>query len=228
MNLIISWALRTCSPWSQYQQGWCIFNLIRTIQVSIEAATCRGDECPIFSHRCNSSHCFCYALWSFSNNKNWKISSLNLLLWFSDHVSLGQAQPRHLLRSWHLWKFVSLIKRVQNSLLAFDVLFKEVRTEIKKMLFATGEFWAGYTPKVLSFLCKGIIQRTNRNPLFQWQFYETSITFKSLLFTVDMPAEAKAVVEARAMAADLWGNCGRGSCSSFLSSILLASWTIGH
>lgn len=90
--------------------------------------------------------------------------------WFPDHTSLGQAQ----LRSCHLWKFASLINRVQNSWLVFWC-FKEVRTGKKRMLFATGEIC--YTPRFLLVLLKGIIQRTSRNRLFELLLYDTNITF---------------------------------------------------
>lgn len=64
----------------------------------------------------------------------------------------------------------------------FDALLKEKRTGNKRMLLSTDEFWASYTPKVLSVLFKGIIQRTSRNPLFQLLCYDTSITFRGLLW----------------------------------------------
>lgn len=88
VNLIISWALRTCSPCSQYQEGWCIFSLVRTIQ----AARCHSDEYHIFIHHSNSSNCFYYTFWSFSNNESWEISRVSLLLWFPNPMSLGEAQ----------------------------------------------------------------------------------------------------------------------------------------
>lgn len=161
-----------------------------------------------------------------------KTSRLNQFLWFPAHMSLGQAQLRHLLRSCHLRKFALFIKRVQNSLLAFWCFVKELRTGNKRMLFSTDKFWVGYTPKVLSVLFKGIIQRTIRNPLSQLLFYDTSITFSGLLFnvrpgTVDTPAQAKGILEAWAMTASLQVKSGRDSCSLFPGCVPSASWATG-